>query len=217
VADVAIVWAQTDERIRGFVVPTDIPGFSAPEVTRKMSLRASVTSELVLDEVRLPDSAVLPNADGLSGPLSCLNEARYGIVFGAVGAARDCLETAIAYTQERDIFDKPLAAYQITQTKLADMTLELNKAMLLALHLAEIKDSGAVRPEQVSAGKLNNVREGLAIARQCRTLLGAAGITSEYPVMRHANNLESVLTYEGTSEIHQLVVGQALTGHAAFR
>jgi glutaryl-CoA dehydrogenase len=217
VADVAVVWAQTEDRIRGFVVPTDSPGFSAPEITRKMSLRASVSSELVLEDVRLPGSAVLPGAAGLSGPLSCLNEARYGIVFGALGAARDCLETTIAYARERQIFDKSLAAYQITQTKLADMTLELGKGMLLALHLGALKDAGELRPEQVSLGKLNNVREALAIARECRTLLGAAGITLEYPLMRHANNLESVLTYEGTSEVHQLVIGQALTGESAFR
>ena len=217
VADVAVVWAQTEDGVRGFVVPTDTPGFSAPEITRKMSLRASVTSELVLDEVRLPADAVLPGARGLSGPLSCLNEARYGIVFGALGAARDCLETTIAYAREREIFDKPLAAYQLTQAKLADLTLELGKGMLLALHLGALKDAGRLRPEQVSLGKLNNVREAIAIARECRTILGAAGITLEYPLMRHANNLESVLTYEGTSEVHQLVIGQALTGHGAFR
>jgi glutaryl-CoA dehydrogenase len=217
VADVAVVWAQTDDRIRGFVVPTGTPGFSAPEIKRKMSLRASVTSELVLDGVRLPASAMLPEAAGLSGPLSCLNEARYGIVFGALGAARDCLETAIAYAQDRAIFDKSLAAYQLTQAKLADMALELGKGMLLALHLGSLKDAGTLRPEQVSLGKLNNVREAIAIARESRTILGAAGITLEHPVMRHANNLESVLTYEGTSEVHQLVIGQALTGHAAFR
>ncbi len=217
ISDVAIVWAQTDDRIRGFVVPTDTPGFSAPEVHKKMSLRASVTSELVLDNVRLPESAMLPEAAGLSGPLSCLNEARFGIVFGALGAARDCLETTLRYSQEREIFDKPLGAYQLSQAKLADMTLELGKGMLLALHLAKLKDAGTIRPEQVSTGKLNNVREAIAIARECRTMLGAAGITLEYPVMRHANNLESVLTYEGTSEVHQLMIGQALTGLAAFR
>ena len=217
VADVAVVWAQTDERIRGFVVPTDTPGFSAPEIKKKMSLRASVTSELVLDDVRLPESAVLPETAGLGGPLSCLNEARYGIVFGSLGAARDCLETAIAYSREREIFDKPLAAYQLSQAKLADMALELGKGTLLALHLGRLKDEGALRPEQISLGKLNNVREAIAIARECRTLLGAAGITLEYPMMRHANNLESVLTYEGTSEVHQLVIGKALTGEAAFR
>jgi glutaryl-CoA dehydrogenase len=217
IADVAVVWAQTDGGIRGFVVPTDIPGFSAPEIKKKMSLRASVTSELVLDGVRLPAAAVLPGATGLSGPLSCLTEARFGIIFGSVGAARDCLETAIAYAREREIFDKPLAAYQISQTKLADMTLELGKAMLLALHLGRLKDEGRLRPEQVSLGKLNNVREALGIARESHTLLGAAGITLEYPVLRHANNLESVLTYEGTTEVHQLVIGRELTGQAAFR
>ena len=217
IADVAVVWAQTDERIRGFVVPTDARGFSAPEITRKMSLRASVTSELVLDDVRLPASAVLPEVSGLSGPLSCLTEARFGIVFGALGAARDCLETAISHSRDRLIFDRSLASYQLTQAKLADLSLELGKGMLLALHLGAMKDAGRLRPEQVSLGKLNNVREAIAIARECRTLLGAAGITLEYPVMRHANNLESVLTYEGTSEVHQLIVGQALTGHPAFR
>jgi len=217
VADVAVVWAQTDEGIRGFVVPTDTPGFSAPEIKKKMSLRASVTSELVLEDVRLPAEAVLPNVTGLSGPLSCLNEARFGIIFGALGAARDCLETAIAYAQERDIFDKPLAAFQLTQAKIADMSLELGKGMLLALHLGNLKDAGTLDHRQVSLGKLNNTREAIAIARECRTILGAAGITLEYPLMRHANNLESVLTYEGTSEVHQLVIGQALTGHAAYR
>jgi glutaryl-CoA dehydrogenase len=217
VADVAVVWAQTDEGIRGFVVPTNTPNFSAPEIHKKMSLRASVTSELVLDNVRLPATAVLPEVAGLRGPLSCLNEARFGIVFGALGAARDCLETAIHYASEREIFDRPLAGFQLTQAKLADMTLELGKGMLLALQLGRLKDEGSLRPEQVSLGKLNNVREAIAIARECRTILGAAGITLEYPVMRHANNLESVLTYEGTSEVHQLVIGKALTGQAAFR
>jgi glutaryl-CoA dehydrogenase len=217
VADVAVVWAQTDDKIRGFVVPTDTPGFSAPEIKRKLSLRASVTAELVLDGVRVPESAMLPEARGLSGPLSCLNEARFGIVFGALGAARDCLETAIAYSQDREIFDKPLAGYQLTQAKLADMTLELGKGMLLALHLGRLKDQHQLDPRQVSLGKLNNVREAIAIARECRTLLGGNGITLEYPVLRHANNLESVLTYEGTSEVHQLVIGQALTGQDAFR
>ena len=217
VADVAVVWARTEEGIRGFVVPTDVPGFSAPEIKQKMSLRASVTSELVLDGVRLPADAMLPGAAGLSGPLSCLTEARFGIVFGSLGAARDCLETAIAYTRERHIFGKQLAAYQLTQAKLADMTVELGKGMLLALHLGRLKDEGRLNPEAISVGKLNNTREAIAIARECRTLLGAAGITLEYPLMRHANNLESVLTYEGTSEVHQLVLGQALTGESAFR
>ncbi|QDQ94538.1 acyl-CoA dehydrogenase [Rhodococcus sp. WB9] len=217
VADVAVVWARTDDGIRGFVVPTDTPGFSAPEIKHKMSLRASVTSELVLEDVRLPGSAMLPEAKGLSGPLGCLNEARFGIIFGAMGAARDCLESAISYAQDRQVFDKSLAAYQITQVKIADMALEVGKGHLLAYHLGRLKDRGEARPEQVSTGKLNNVREAIAIARECRTILGANGITLEYPVIRHANNLESVLTYEGTSEVHQLVIGKALTGEAAFR
>jgi glutaryl-CoA dehydrogenase len=217
VADVAVVWAQTDDGIRGFVVPTDTPGFSAPLIKNKLSLRASVTSELVLENVRLPGNAMLPEAKGLSGPLSCLNEARFGIVFGALGAANDCLETTLGYTATRQIFGRPLAGYQLSQAKLADMALELGKGILLALHLGRLKDAGVLRPEQVSLGKLNNVREAIAIARECRTLLGAAGITGEYPIMRHANNLESVLTYEGTSEVHQLVIGRALTGESAFR
>ena len=221
IADVAVVWARVDdgadEGIRGFLVPTDSHGFSAPEIKRKLSLRASVTSELVLDDVRLPAHAVLPEVTGLRGPLSCLTEARFGIVFGALGAARDCLESALKYAGERDIFGRSLASFQLTQAKLADMTVELGKAMLLALHLGRLKDAGRITSTQVSIGKLNNVREAIAIARECRTILGAAGITLEHPVMRHANNLESVLTYEGTSEVHQLVIGQALTGESAFR
>jgi glutaryl-CoA dehydrogenase len=217
VADVAVVWARTDEGVRGFLVPTNAPGFTAHEIVRKMSLRASVTSELVLDEVRLPADAVLPEVVGLRGPLSCLDEARFGIVFGAMGAARDCLTTTLDYAGQRQIFDRPLAGFQLTQAKLADMALELGKGVLLALHLGRLKDAGRLAPEQVSLGKLNNVREALAIARECRTILGAAGITLDYPIMRHAANLESVLTYEGTSEVHQLVVGKALTGQDAFR
>jgi glutaryl-CoA dehydrogenase len=216
-ADVATVWAQTDDGIRGFLVPTDTAGFSANVIHKKLSLRASVTSELVLDNVRLPASAQLPEAHGLGAPLSCLNEARFGIVFGALGAARDSLETTLAYTASRDVFDRPLSSYQLSQEKLANMTLELGKGMLLAIHLGRIKDAQGVRPEQVSLGKLNNVREALAIARECRTLLGGSGITLEYSPLRHANNLESVLTYEGTSEMHLLAIGKALTGHAAFR
>ena len=226
VADIAIVWARTDEAgadeaeagrgIRGFIVPADTPGFSAPKVGRKLSLRASITSELVLENVRLPADAMLPEAIGLRGPLSCLNEARFGIVFGALGAARDCLECAIDYAATREVFDRPLAAFQLTQAKLADMALELQKGFLLALHLGRLKDEHQLKPAQISLGKLNNVREALQIARQCRTILGANGITLEYPVLRHANNLESVLTYEGTSEVHQLVIGQALTGENAF-
>ncbi|MFJ8667723.1 acyl-CoA dehydrogenase family protein [Streptomyces sp. NPDC093600] len=217
VADVAVVWARTDDGVRGFLVPAGTPGFTAPEIKQKLSLRASVTSELVLQDVRLPADAMLPAARGLSGPLGCLNEARFGIVFGALGAARDCLETAISYAGDRIVFERSLASYQLTQQKLADMALELGKGMLLALHLGRLKDAGRLTPEQVSVGKLNNVREAIAIARECRTILGANGITLEYPVMRHANNLESVLTYEGTSEVHSLVVGKALTGEAAFR
>jgi glutaryl-CoA dehydrogenase len=217
VADVAVVWAQTDEGIRGFVVPTDTQGFTAPAIKSKLSLRASVTSELVLDNVRLPEDAVFPEVRGLKGPLSALSEARFGIVWGVVGAARDCLETAIAYARDREQFGKPIAAFQLTQKKLADMTLELDKAFLLALHLGRLKDDHRVRPEMISVGKLNNVREAIAIARTSRTILAGNGITLEYPVLRHANNLESVLTYEGTEEIHTLVVGQALTGEAAYR
>ncbi|WP_280305378.1 acyl-CoA dehydrogenase family protein [Nocardia neocaledoniensis] len=217
VADVAVVWARTDEGIRGFVVPTDTPGFSAPEIHGKLSLRASVTAELVLDGVRLPASAMLPGAEGLRGPLAALGEARFGIVFGAMGAARDCFETAVDYARSRTVFDKPLAGYQLTQAKLADMALELGKGHLLAYHLGRLKDRGEITPEQISTGKLNNVREAIAIARESRTILGANGITLEYPVLRHANNLESVLTYEGTSEVHQLTLGKALTGEAAFR
>ncbi len=217
VADVAVVWARTGDGVRGFVVPTGTPGFTATEIKHKMSLRASVTAELSLDEVRLPASAMLPEAHGLSGPLSCLTEARFGIVFGSLGAARDCLETTIAYAREREIFDRRLASYQLTQAKLADMAVELGKGMLLALHLGRLKEEGRLPDPAISVGKLNNTREALAIARECRTILGAAGITLEYPLMRHANNLESVLTYEGTSEVHQLVIGQALTGESAFR
>ncbi|MCC8926854.1 acyl-CoA dehydrogenase family protein [Rhodococcus sp. BGS-1C] len=217
VADVAIVWAQTDHKVRGFIVPTDTPGFTANTVKKKLSLRASITGELVFEDVRLPADAMLPEAEGLRGPLSCLNEARFGIVFGAMGAARDCIESAVEYSKTREVFDKPLAGYQLTQAKLANMALELGKGELLALHLGRLKDKGELSGEQVSLGKLNNVREAIAIARECRTILGANGITLEYPVLRHANNLESVLTYEGTSEVHQLVIGQALTGSSAFR
>lgn len=217
VADVAVVWARTDDGVRGFVVPTDTPGFTANAIKSKMSLRASVTSELVLDGVRLPDSARLPGATSLGAPLRCLNEARFGIVFGALGAARDCLGTALAYARSREQFDRPIGGFQLTQQKLADMTLEYGKGFLLALHLGRRKDAGGLVPEQVSLGKLNSVRESLEIARTARTILGASGITGEYPVMRHANNLESVLTYEGTSEMHTLIIGQALTGVGAFR
>jgi glutaryl-CoA dehydrogenase len=220
IADVAVVWANAGEEhggIRGFVVPTDTPGFSAPEIKHKLSLRASVTSELVLEGVRLPADAVFPEVRGLKGPLSCLSEARYGIVWGSLGAARSSLDTARRYAMERHQFGRPLAGFQLTQAKLADMALELVKGQLLALHLGRRKDAGTLRPEQVSLGKLNNIREALEICRTARTILGANGISLEYPVIRHMNNLESVLTYEGTVEMHTLVVGQALTGVAAFR
>ncbi|MFT9790501.1 acyl-CoA dehydrogenase family protein [Streptomyces rhizosphaericola] len=222
VAGVAIVWAQTDEGdegrgIRGFVVPTDTPGFSAPEIHHKWSLRASVTSELVMDGVRLPADAVLPEAKGLRGPLSCLSHARYGIVWGAMGAARASFASALDYARTREQFGRPIGGFQLTQAKLADMALELHKGILLAHHLGRRMDAGRLRPEQVSFGKLNNVREAIEICRTARTILGANGISLEYPVMRHATNLESVLTYEGTVEMHQLVLGKALTGLDAFR
>ncbi|TCK27614.1 acyl-CoA dehydrogenase family protein [Pseudonocardia endophytica] len=217
IADVATVWAQTADGIRGFLVPRDTPGFSTTDIKHKLSLRASITSELAFDDVRLPASAQLPEARGLKGPLSCLNEARFGILFGAVGAARDCLQTALNYADSRIQFDKPISGFQLTQKKLADMAVSLNTAMLLALHLGRLKDQHALRPEQVSVGKLNNVREAIAIARECRTILGGSGISLEYSPLRHANNLESVLTYEGTSEVHTLAIGHALTGQAAYR
>ncbi|MQA28111.1 MAG: acyl-CoA dehydrogenase [Micromonosporaceae bacterium] len=216
IADVSVIWARSDAGVQGFLVPLDTPGVTANEITRKLSLRASVTGEIVLDDVRLPADAVLPGARGLKAPLSCLTEARLGIVWGALGSARDCLETAVDYACEREQFGRPVAAFQLTQAKLADMAVELNKGFLLALHLSRAADTGTLRPEMVSVGKLNNVREALAIARTCRTILGANGISGEYPIMRHAMNLESVLTYEGTSEIHTLVLGQALTGISAF-
>ncbi|MFG3103727.1 acyl-CoA dehydrogenase family protein [Streptomyces sp. NPDC048182] len=217
VAGVAVVWARTEDGVRGFVVPTESPGFSAPEIKHKWSLRASVTSELVLDGVRLPADAVLPEATGLGGPLSCLNHARYGIVWGAMGAARSSFEAALEYSRTREQFGRPIGGFQLTQAKLADMALELHKGILLAHHLGRRMDAGRLRPEQVSFGKLNNVREAIDICRTARTILGANGISLEYPVMRHATNLESVLTYEGTVEMHQLVLGKALTGIDAFR
>ena len=216
VADVAVVWARAEEGVVGFVVPMNTTGVSAREITRKMSLRASSTGEIVFDAVRLPADAQLPGARGLKAPLSCLTEARYGIVWGALGAARECLDVTLGYAKTREQFGRPIAGFQLTQAKLADMAVEWEKGYLLALHLGRRADAGKLEPHQVSVGKLNNVREALAIARQCRTILGANGISGEYPVLRHANNLESVLTYEGTSEIHQLVIGQKLTGQNAF-
>jgi glutaryl-CoA dehydrogenase len=218
IADIAIVWARTDEgAIRGFIVEKGTPGFSAPEIHKKLSLRASVTSELVLQDVRVPDDSVLPGATTLRGPLSCLNEARFGIVWGAVGAGRACFECALDYARERIVFGKPISAYQLTQQKLAEMALELNRGALVALHLGRMKDAGTLRPEHVSLGKMGNVRGAMDVARSARTILGANGVTLEYPVIRHVNNLESVLTYEGTHEVHTLVVGEALTGENAFR
>ena len=216
IADLAIVWAQTVDGIRGFIVPRDTPGFTASDIHKKLSLRASVTSELALAGCRLPAGALLPNAEGLGAPLSCLNEARYGIVWGAMGAARSCYETALEYAKTRIQFDRPIGGFQLTQAKLVDMLLELNKGTLMALHLGRAKDEHRLHPSQVSFAKLNNVREALAIARAARTILGANGVTLEYPVIRHMNNLESVLTYEGTSEMHALVVGKEITGIPAF-
>ncbi len=216
-ADVAVIWAQTDDGIRGFAVPTSTPGFSAHEIGRKLSLRASITAELVLDNVRLPESAVFPDVRGLKGPLSCLNEARYGILWGVVGAARSCLEESLAYTMEREQFGRQLASFQLTQRKLAQMTIAVNNAALVALQLGRLKDEGALTPVHVSYGKLANVRAALDVARTARGMLGAAGITLDHSVMRHMNNLETVSTYEGTEEMHELSIGQALTGIPAFR
>jgi glutaryl-CoA dehydrogenase len=218
VADVAVVWARTDEgKINGFLVEKGTPGFEAPEMKHKLSLRASITSELVLTDVRVPEENRFPEIDTLRGPLSCLNEARYGIVWGAVGAGRASFEAALDYAKERMVFGKPIAGYQLTQQKLAEMALEINRATLIALHIGRMKDDGTLRPEHVSMGKMGNVRGALEVCRTARTILGGNGITLEYPVIRHMNNLESVLTYEGTHEVHTLVVGQALTGENAFR
>jgi glutaryl-CoA dehydrogenase len=216
IADVAVVWARTGEGVRGFLVPHGTRGFSTRDIGRKLSLRASVTSELVLDGCRLPATAVLPGVKGMKGPLSCLNEARYGVAWGSMGAARACFESALTYAKTRVQFDRPIGAFQLTQAKLADMLTELSKGTLLALHLGRMKDQGTLRPEHVSLGKMNNVREAIEIARTARTILGANGVTLEYPVIRHMNNLESLLTYEGTNEVHTLILGQALTGISAF-
>ena len=231
VADVAVVWARVDDptgpggenaagegagAVRGFLVPTTTAGYAATPIEGKLSMRASVQCDVVFDGVRLPADAMLPEASGLSGPFGCLNEARYGIVWGAMGAARSCLEAALERSTEREVFGKPIGANQLTQAKLADMLLELEKGILLALHLGRLKERGQLTPAQISVGKLNSVREALEIAHQARTILGGDGITSAYPVMRHAANLESVRTYEGTDEIHQLILGRALTGLNAF-
>ncbi|HEX3779040.1 MAG TPA: acyl-CoA dehydrogenase family protein [Pseudonocardiaceae bacterium] len=216
-ADIAVVWAGTDDGIRGFVVPTNTPGFSAREVPHKLSLRASVTAELVFENLRLPAEAAFPEVRGLKGPLSCLNEARFGIAWGVVGAARACYEAALDYAGTREQFGKPIAGFQLTQRKLADMVVEVNRSGLLALRLGKLKDAGELHPTQVSLGKLANVRSAIEVARSARTILGANGITLDYPVMRHAANLETVLTYEGTEEVHALTIGQAVTGLSAFR
>jgi glutaryl-CoA dehydrogenase len=216
IADIAIVWAQTDEGIRGFIIPTTTPGFTANDIHHKMSLRASVTSELVLDDVRLPGDAVLPNVKGMKGPLSCLNEARFGILFGVIGAARSCYEAALDYAGTRIMFSKPIASFQLIQRQLVEMMIATNRGMLLALHLGRMKDAGTLTSSHVSLGKLDNVRMALEVSRIARSVLGANGITLEYPVIRHMNNLESVYTYEGTNEIHTLILGQAITGIAAF-
>lgn len=216
IADIAIIWARTDDGVRGFIVPTDSPGFSAPEIKKKASLRASVTSELILDEIRVPDEFVLPGVASMRGPLSCLNEARFGIVFGAMGAARSCYETALAYSKERIQFDVPIASFQLTQRKLVEMMVAVQRGTLIALHLGRRKDEGKLSSEQVSFGKFDNVRNALDVARIGRSILGANGITLEYPIFRHMANLETVFTYEGTNEIHTLVMGQAITGLNAF-
>jgi glutaryl-CoA dehydrogenase len=216
-AAVAVVWAQTDDGIRGFVVPTDTQGFTATKIQRKLSLRASVTAELSFDDLRLPGDAVFPEVRGLKGPLSCLNEARYGILWGAVGAARACYEEALAYSLERSQFGKPLASFQLSQKKLAEMVIAINNASLAAIQIGRLKDAGTLDPAQVSYGKLGNVRAALEVSRSARTMLGGAGITLDHSVMRHMNNLETVMTYEGTEEMHMLSMGAAITGIRAFR
>ena len=217
IADVAVVWAQTDEGVRGFVVPTSSPGFSATKIERKLSLRASVSASLAFDDLRLPGDAAFPEVRGLKGPLTCLNEARYGIAWGAVGAARACYEESLAYSLQRSTFGKPLAAFQLTQKKLAEMVVAVNNASLAAVQIGRLKDAGELSPAQVSYGKLANVRAALDVARSARSILGGAGITLDHSVMRHMSNLETVLTYEGTEEMHLLSVGAAVTGIPAFR
>ena len=217
IAEVAIIWAQTDDGVRGFIVPTDTAGFTATPIAPKLSMRASIQCDIALDDVRVPEVARLPGAEGMRGPFACLNEARYGIAWGVLGAARDSYRAALEYTQQRTQFDKPLAAFQLTQAKLVDMALEIETGMLLALHLGRLKDDGELEPHQISVGKLNNTRVAIRIAREARAMLGGNGITLEHSPMRHAANLESVRTYEGTDEVHTLVLGQAITGIAAFR
>jgi glutaryl-CoA dehydrogenase len=220
IADVAVVWARTDEEgnpVRGFLVPTDTPGFSARDITPKLSMRASIQCDVSLEDVHLPASAMLPEARGLGGPFSCLNEARYGIIWGAMGAARDCYESALAYAVEREQFGEPIGSFQLVQQKLVNMLIEIGKGSLLALHIGRMKDAGTLRPEHLSFGKLNNVREAIEVAREARTVFGGNGVTLDYPPMRHMSNLESVRTYEGTDEVHTLILGNAITGMPAFR
>jgi glutaryl-CoA dehydrogenase len=220
IADVAVVWARTDEEknpVRGFLVPTASNGFSAKDITPKLSMRASIQCDIQLQDVRLPEGAMLPGARGLGGPFACLNEARYGIIWGAMGAARDCYESALAYAKEREQFGRPIASFQLVQEKLANMLIEVGKGTLLALHIGRMKDAGTLKPEQISFGKLNNVREAIEIAREARTVFGGNGVTLDYPPMRHMSNLESVRTYEGTDEVHTLILGNAITGIPAFR
>ncbi len=217
IADIAVIWAQTEHGIRGFLVPTDSAGFTATPISQKLSLRASIQCDIELDEVRVPATAQLPGAEGLRGPFTCLNQARYGIVWGVMGAALDSYRVALHYVQQREVFGKPVAAYQLTQQKLVDMALEIDKGFLLALQLGRLKDAGQLQPHQISVGKLNNCREAIAIAREARAMLGGNGVTLEYSPLRHANNLESVRTYEGTDDVHTLVLGNAITGIAAFR
>jgi glutaryl-CoA dehydrogenase len=216
IARITVVWAQTDEGVRGFIVPTDTPGFTATPIGRKLSMRASIQCDLEFDDVRLPAEAMLPGATSLRAPFECLGEARYGIAWGSMGAARDSYLAALDYAKQRHQFGKPIAAFQLTQQKLVEMALELNKGMLLALHLGRLKDQGRLRPHQVSMGKLNNARTALAICREARTVFGGNGVTLDYPPLRHASNLESVRTYEGTDEVHTLVIGQHITGLSAF-
>ena len=216
IADVAVIWARTEDGIRGFLVPTSTPGFTSIVIEPKLGMRASIQCDIVLEGVRLERESVLPGVTGLKGPLACLNEARYGIMWGALGAARDSYEVALAYALQRRQFDRPIASFQLTQQKLVDMVLEIQKGLLVAVHTGRQKDAGALRPEQISFGKLNNVREAIAICREARTLLGGNGITLDYTPMRHANNLEAVRTYEGTDEVHTLIMGRAITAIPAF-
>src|ERR1700760_189938 len=216
IADIAVIWARTEDGVRGFLVPTGTPGFAATPIEPKLAMRASIQCDITLEDVTVPADAILPGAEGLRGPFACLNEARYGIIWGAMGAARDAYEAALDYALTRSQFGKPIASFQLTQEKLVDMVLEIGKGLLVALHIGRMKDAGTLVPEQISFGKLNNVRTAIAIARQARTIFGGNGVALEYSPMRHANNLEGVRTYEGTDEIHILIMGRAITGIPAF-